>query len=777
MPIDDHSPFQEELKQVFIHSAWEDNPENRRRIDALRTQLESQLTAHPQLLDAFEAASADGEQARRLAAELTRRLNRDGDSEPIRRWLADIKAGLPPRIGTHLDIVRNKALKRRTSQQRRWTVDADVRCSGVEAVRLARGAPHPNSLRHQKPSHHWHVLIDETGSRFDDQTDDLGMNDFRLGRLVALAIPAGSRLPQIGRFHGTDATVAEADTAVAALLRHPVGIFGFTVNDPAIQAASWLSHVIWLVRWTLVQLPVTSGASTTVDVLIEQRADYRPDHDLRALTEMLYSDLRQMSPQRYADLYLNMRFMDKDQARNGYVDAIAFTWGSPTAASRDRLKKTGWLGHCLLRPCDRALERLYLALHAGRELPPAQWYELCAAAEPEGGLLDEALTELGISLPSRPGYWNACLNEVRQRMQAKRFQLQELARALAWLERWAAPDSALPPVQQLVLDSARLAVDNHLGQVDEARALRCLDLIRTLHDEAPEQACEAILRIAVASTNLFEFELMRPTLIDWLDKPIAVPGLLNHAKLHSTLGQIDAFTGNTVSALEHFDRALAAFARLSDPEQAKREILQTRAYRLLARMQTPDHGADALFTELQTYFRTRIGKSKPVDISRSIAHSGQDLRYAQHLWLRALVSQPGAFADARAAYLQQAHAWQAGDDHPWPLIETYRAWLLHDAGDRTKAGQHLSWAIDECADTDKGPVLHWMAAVLRTLAKALGITVHFTAPIMSADTLRQTLPAAPHAALAEFARHASSGQCTHEDILHALRQCLPFSFH
>ena len=54
--------------------------------------------------------------------------------------------------------------------------------------------------------------------------------------------------------------------------------------------------------------------------------------------------------------------MAKAHALNGYVDAIAFTWGSQLAASQDRLKKTGWLGHCLLRPTDRALERLYLAL-------------------------------------------------------------------------------------------------------------------------------------------------------------------------------------------------------------------------------------------------------------------------------------------------------------------------------------------------------------------------------------------------------------------------------
>lgn len=774
------SPFKHQLDEAFRYSAWEPSPEHARKLDDLRLALGRHVGAHPLLLEAFEAACAEGEQAQALAAQLTRRLAREGDCEATRAWLQATRAGASARIRRHLEITFGKRLKRQQAWQRRLDEDGRRFTCGLPPLCIPPGGQHPNSLRHLPPSARWRILIDETGSQFDEEADDLNMADSTLGRLVALAIPESTALPPRTGFHAVDATVAETDAAVATLLGQAVGVFGFTVQDPAIHATRWIGHVVLLVRWLLAQLPLAADTPCEVEILIEQNKGYGPEDDLRALREMFESEFQRLSPARYAGLRLELGFMDKAHPLNGYVDAIAFTWGSQAAASQDRLRKTGWLGHCLLRPSDHALERLYLALHAGRALPPAEWYDLCVAAadEPPGGLLNDALDRLGAHCER--AQWNAGLADVRQRLQSKRFELRALYQALSWLERWAAPDTALPLAEQLALETARLALDNHLGGVDQGRVLRCVELIRDLHDEAPREACEALLRITVATTNIFEFNVMQETVAQWLAEPVAVPGLLNHAKLHSTLGQLAAFQGEGLAALSHFERAIAAFGRLSDPDQAAREIAQTRSYRLIAAMDVPARWTDALQTELMTHFADLLGKHSAEEISRSLAHSGQDRRYAQHLWLRMLVTRTGPSDPARSAYLALRAQWQSGPDHPWPLIEAYRGWLLHDAGLVLPAAQHFGHALAQCQAPDNGPTLHWMGAVLQVVARALGVTPEPepAGTAASAATLQQSLPAAPHAALAEFASLAEqSGTCRATDIHAALCHCLPFNFH
>ncbi|WP_345793317.1 hypothetical protein AAG895_17860 [Thauera sp. JM12B12] len=766
------------LHHAFLYSAFEASPEHEGMLQDLRRAVEENLGQHPGLLRAFDEACIRGARARALAAKLTSVLNKNGDTDAIDAWLTE-HGGRDGQILRHLGITRAKWNNRR---QHHATANPNNHTSTINQVHIPAGAHHPNSLRHLAPSAHWRVLIDETGRHFDEQADGLNIGDWSLGRLVALAIPDRADLPELGPCHSADESVEAVDAVVQNLLAHRVGIFGFTVKDPAILANRWISHVALLVRWVLAQLPLEAGKAPEVEILIEQNRGYTPDVDLRVLREILESDFLRLAAERYKGLRLSIGFMDKDFPQNCYVDAIAFTWGSQAAASRDRLKKTAWLGSCLLRPADQALERLYLALHAGRELPAAQWYELCAAAasEPPGGLLKYALDKLGRHRSDQKhltNYWNACLGEVRQRMQAKTFKLHELGEALAWLQTWAPTGSGLPPAEALALETSRLALDNHRGDLDQARLLRCIELCKTLHDEAPAEACEAILRIAVSTSNVFEFDVMRETIEQWLAEPIAVPGLLNHAKLHSTLGQIEAFAGNSSAAKQHFERAIAAFNRLSNSDQAEREIAQTRNYRLIAALDDPGQPMDQLEKDLTEHFRKLIHKGAPDAISRSLAQSGQEKRYAHHLWLRALVAHPETFKVARDAYLGAQPQWKSEQDHPWPLINAYRGWLLLDAGQHTPAKRQFSIAVQQCRNEDNGPTLQWMGKVLHVVAQALGVPTGITLPRNMTADLQQRLPNAPHQALTAFEAQASTGNCSIDDIHVALRQCLPFNFH
>lgn len=630
---------------------------------------------------------------------------------------------------------------------------------------------HPNSLRHLKPSQKWSVYIDETGTKFDVEDEALSPTNKQLGRLVAVAVPKYAELPPLeSQRHGSEDTAEEVDAIVQTLVNKPVGIFGFGVTDAATNTHDWFGHIYTLMRWVLLQLP-HDGEPCEVEFVIEQNQSHLEAQPLDSIIALLKGEVLALDSQKYEKMMLSAYFMDKSHPYNGYPDAVAFTWGSPSFQSRMRLRNTNWLGHCLLRPNDRGMERLYLALTHKRDLSAAEWYLLCTAASEEtnNSLLSEALAQLGQKAQSHPQLWKVYLDEVKQRLRLKDYRLEEVGHALAWLEEYAPAGEKLSGLYELTLQTARLAHDNHKGHVHSDKLQELWGIMETLVDEAPAEVCEALLRCAISATNAFEFRAFEAKVKAWAEQPIAIPGLLNHGKLLSTLGQLSAFQGQNKQALEYFDNALTAFERLSDPIQAKREMQQTQVYRYVAMMDA--EGAKP--SDVLKAFTKLMGQEETEEISRNLAQSGQTERFLHHVWLRTLVLFPKHTAKERKAYLDAFKQWQYGEDHPWPLIEAYRGWLnLLDSRER-HAKNRLANAIAHAED-GTGPTLQWMAEVLRSLGQGLGVK---DLPQPSADKrsrLAELLPAAPHEALAAFASLESP---THEALLEGLKQCLPFNFH
>lgn len=777
--------FNSILEEGFKLSAWGPTPEHHRRIEEMRLGIESSIREATEGLVTFQNVCADGVRAHALGNELVRRLNSVGNTPETQAWLAEIVSAADPRTKKHLEIQQQKALQYQADKKARFEQQAQKKQpyrSALEPVYLAAGAHHPNSLRHLSPCDHWKIYIDETGTSFDHNAQELSDNDKTLGRLVALAIPAGVKLTPLPKtpFHATDCPADLVDGVVQSLLEKPVGIFGFTVKDDGTQSSVWIGHVMLLVRWVLAQLPLDAEKITSVEIFIEQNCGYKPTDDLRALKEILESDLRSLSS-RFNGLRLTLKFMSKNEPRNGYVDTIAFTWGSPAAESKDRLKKTAWLGHCLLRPSDAAPERIYAALMAGQDLPANEWYELCAAQaqEPQAGLLSDFLAQLGEKAKKNAAHWGRCLDEVRQRIRTKNYRLSGLAAALNWLERYAPADLALSKGDAFMLQTALLAAENHHGHIDHERLLDCIELGKSLRDEMPAEVCEAMLRIAVATTNAFQFEAMTEEIVRWTQEPIGVPGLLNYGKLYSTLGQLEAFQGRPASAVGYFDQAISHFERLSNPSQKRKEQGQTQIYRLIAQMDDPQHDVEASIQAVVDHFCALTGKKTPEEISRSIAYFGQEKRFEQYLWLRFLVTYPEPLASARKAYLELANQWQVGEDHPWPLISAYRGWLLclnQQRGEATVT--HFSAAVALCLNPENGPVLHWMGMVLWCVSQALSVGVEDALFEQIPADLKAKLPDAPHTAVHALIDAISRGEhITHQALLEHLRRCLPFNFH
>lgn len=762
---------------AYLWESWGLTPERQRNLQELEDKVRAEGPADR--VDEFLARRTKGAKAYVAKQELEKVFSTGGE-RAARQWLVDARgAWLRDRdILSSLErkvsdlIKREQNLRGRHSQpKQRSTVRTTL-----------RDGRHPNCLRALQPAHSWTIYLDETGADFD--STERPANPNRTGRVVALAVPDGVELADCSGFHAADRSFVEVDRALQRVLDAPVGILGFSILDETARHRYWIGHVLHLVRWTLLQLPVPSdGQGSRVRILIEQRDAYNPQTDLKALAQSLESELAALDPQRFKGLALEMGFMGKNHPMNGYVDVIAFTWGSSDWSNRDRLRKSQLLGHCFVLANESSLHHLYLALTQIGPLAPVDWYALCAAAadEQEGSFLRRELDRLGEAMAHLPRQWELYLEEVQMRLASKRYSLAELGSAIAWLQQYADQSQIIPGTLRLQLDSSKLSLANHHGQVQDELVFRCLEWVKKLEDEAPQLVAEALLRMASTMTNNFQFNVLEEIVETWLAKPIAVAGLLNYGKLQSTRGQMHAFSHDPATAVYFFQAAAESFARLSDPRQVTRERHQTGIYEMIARMDAVPFDADGEETSAEVgmvldSIRQLLGNREPEAISRSLSASDQEKRFENHLWLRALNRFPRQMASARAAYLGNRDKWKIGSDHPWPLILAYRAWLLQDAGETEEAHSHLDAAVRTCLYDDHGVTLEWMALVLSTMAPAIGVPLA-SSDHAAADGLRRRLQHAPWEALAEFAAEASHGRIPPARIWVHLAKCLPFNFH
>lgn len=765
---------------LWLAYLWESrgpSPEQQRELQELEDRLRAEGGSGG--AEAFLTERARGANAYKARLELGH-VFATGGEHAARRWLVAARGSWlsDSNIVKSLELEFQKRIKR----------EHDLRARHGQRMQRTRvrtslvDGRHPNCLRAIQPAVAWTIYVDETGAEFDG-TVDLPTNSNRMGRVVALAVPDGVELPSCSGFHAVERTFAEVDEVLQRVLDAPVGILGCSVSDETARHRYWIGHVLHLVRWTLLQLPVpTDGRKSRVRILIEQRGAYGPQTDLKAIAQALESELAAIDPRRFDGLALDMGFMDKSHPMNGYVDTVAFIWGSSDRSNKDRLRKSQLPGHCFIKATERSLHHLFLALTQGGPLAPADWYALCAAAadDQDDSFLRRELDRLGKALARFPRQWELYLAEVQTRLTGKQYSLAELGSAVAWLQQYADQSQIIPGTLRLLLESSNLALANHRGQVQADLIFRCLEWVGKLEDEASQLAAEALLRMASTMTNNFEFSALQYSVEDWLSKPVAVAGLLNYGKLQSTRGQMHAFSGDPYAAISWFNAAEASFSRLSDPRQVARETHQTGIYEMIARMDALlFSAADEPSAEDEMVLdaiRQLLGNREPEAISRSLSASDQAKRFEHHLWLRAMTRFPRQMAGARAAYLDNRGKWKTGSDHPWPLILAYRAWLLKDAGATAEARSWMEAAVTACLDDNHGVTLEWMALVLGSLAQA--IRLRPAGSEGAAETgLRKRLPHAPWPALADFANEAAQGGMPPARIWLHLARCLPFNFH
>ncbi len=748
------------LSKIFEISSWgEDQPENLAQIEAYTSELLRRSERNPNLLLKAKRQRDLGGQAHNKWIDCERRLKSGGCTPVFMTWFEQQIQNTDAKITYYLQQKLKRELAWREKKQQQYR---NATVCNLPILHL-NGQHHPNSLRHLPVHHHWHILIDETGSEFDN-SKDLPISDKTLGRMVALAIPVNKvKLPLLAaNFHATSQTDANLDKTMQVILNNPVGIIGITVKDALLGKGSrWFSGIYALMRLVLRLLPLQGQGK--VEFFIEQRSNFNATISLLPVQQLLEAELHGLDKERFKNISLELQFSNKQHhPANGYVDMLAHTW-TASANSKKRLKNAALLGHCLLEPQHEVIERGYATLDNVHTLSTKDWYYLVAALanEPQSSLLHNVMQQLGQQTQHKLAVWNSYLNAVRLRLKHKDYHLNELKSALDWLAQYAPAQQKLPPMLQLHWFMARLACANHLGQNDIALLSESLTLGQSLIEENAVEVCHLHLRIAVAATNQFEFDAAQQILSVWHDQTPRVIGLNNYGKYLSSLGQLAAFKGNLQQAVSYFEQAIAVFDKLSEPQEKQKQQQQTHIYRLIALMDMPTVSDQTLRQHLEQFWHCTLDKA-----AQQLSASDDNRRFEQHLLLRAMICRPSL---QQKAYLDHADNWQYEESHPWPLIAAYRAMLLQPSQPQ-KAALWLHKALEYCYDA-QGSTLNWMAEVLATWSKQLGFN-STTLSKQERDVLHSKLPHAPWAALNTLGQAKNAN-----DTEKAFNACLPFNFH
>mgnify|MGYP001313237936 FL=1 len=635
------------------------------------------------------------------------------------------------------------------------------------------------------PCSSWDLVIDESGCQFE-----AGATGVQAGKLVGLLVPRGCDLPVLKGFHAISALPEEVDKVVQAVLDRPVGVFGISVSDiPEALGERWMDGVCEVIHWVWQLLPIaTDDLGTALRVYIENRGTYDARLDLRALErEMLRQWARTDASRK---VRLSICFASKDgHDYLGYVDALAFTWGSGAQESRERLKKSALAGECLQSIGSGRKLRDLRDFYARPELLDGEswkWLTALPDSHHPGSLSGHVLGRLASYSASNAVKWDEFVSALFDHLESKALDLHVLGRQCSWLAQCRPAGKILPAVVELMWNVTLLANANHLGQT-ECQGL--VSSIRSIGDRLLEEdarlVCKADLHLAVQATNRFEFEEATHFMDRWQNlarveksfrnvgigddffkywkemMPMVI-GLQLAGRVKSTIGQHLAFVGRFAEARKMFEDALMDFEKLSDRASAGRDKEQTGTYLAIAAMDDPDCPAAEV---------TRLVESVTGAIDSAVEGLASNInaqkKYKHHLLVRYLVH--GDDEDAARKYLRAVKSMPYGYGHPWPLIQFYRCQLARRFA--PQLWENTAKSIWELAfDSSQGPTVRYIGMCLGV---ALGL-IDAAWPVFVSEMhlLRRALPGA-HSRLDLLERYAATPPAS---PLEAVKTLLPFNF-
>ena len=564
---------------------------------------------------------------------------------------------------------------------------------------------HPNDIAFLPPAEHWFLYIDES-YRAKDGNGDLSFQKGGDGVIGGILFTQGA-LPHQPPLHvsqdATEEKMTAADKVVETIIHSRCGVLALPARACA-SPQGWGPMIGAYIDLVLRLLPL--NGKCRVDVRIEGRDPYRSAKDCFYLRDACRFFLMESFPERADLIDLNIEIQDKSDPYNSYPDIIAHTcrMRKESNLAEPRFLASKWNGCCFLNYDAGELRGLLELYFTGREISPENWALLLRDADAtRNSFLAGILQTIGLEARKEMKLWKKYLDFVVGHLESKAINMRQLKNQMDWLKLYEPEDSRFPPRLRLLWLTAKLAEANHKGSVTAFAGHReeFVQLSKRLFEEDAPLTCHAALNIAVSFTDEYLFDKAKEILEPWKGCRPEVPGLQYYGRLLSSFGQHEAFLGKNESAIAYFQQAISAFQRLSEPESAKKDIRQTSAYLLTAMMDTPVFDRAAFQKAAAEFFESSLTDAI---LHLSISDSDEE-KYAHHILLRYLAAH-GSDTEKRV-FLSTEKDWKTGKEHPWEMIEFYRAMLL---GSSQKKMEHLQNAYAIAMNGEE--TLHVIAAVI-----------------------------------------------------------------
>jgi hypothetical protein len=634
------------------------------------------------------------------------------------------------------------------------------------------GAEH--RLNFMQPSPEWTVYIDETGTGFNPAEAETQ------GKIVSVLVPRGVNLPNIASsFHSSNSMSPIVLSNLNTLLSLPVGLLGFSARSlHNMSADAWFQNIRELLDWIwrLLPLPDDLGNPVSLNVIIEQRED-APGTNLDPMARAINQNWDKENPERHKRVTLaSLRIAPKSEPNLPWADVAAYIWGTSKPEIVKGYKQSGLSGTCYFDVEPELMRRWVKGCVDRDPLTGPEWLRLLTEndAGRRGSLTWLALEPTKKRCLESPDLARNYIETLRRYLDDKKYDLKILDRLIRWLSAVKAEETA--PDLRFYWESAKLVNHNHAGDFSSEAVLATRKTLRELlsgmGEKDPQAAVQARLRLAVSCFNAYDFNGALDELAVY--NPMRSGRLpedgLSAGKALSSLGQAEAFLGRNGPALELFDQAAAAFARLTrHPDEAAKQGEQTGIYAAIAAMDDPA----APKKEKRRRVEQALGLSV-LDAAKQFSRDAADneARYLQHLLTRYLASF-GCMEEKRA-YLAGAAKWPIlglgmGTGHPWYLIQYYR-WLMlpgERADDKLLKDAVLKSIFEDCLPDAPGLTVELIGLAL---ALATGRMHQASAVFRSRfERLEESMPKAQAALEALIAMPSPGGPA-------ALAAVLPFNY-
>ena len=262
-------------------------------------------------------------------------------------------------------------------------------------------------------------------------------------------------------------------------------------------------------------------------------------------------------------------------------------------------------------------------------------------------------------------------------------------------------------VTKLLFTSIRLQDANHEGNPEKIRAhLEDYDekRKRALELGEFESVADCELNIAVHYNDEFLFDKAFET-ISRNKSYFNSFRLPTRCKFYSSLGQSMSINKQFDKADQCFCQAVDSFEK-SEEQNKLKEIDQTTVYRMFNLLEWKN-------PEYPQKFKEFFGKPADAAVKFAKENSTAD-QYRHHLFIRS-VFECSELAEYKQAYLAESKNWEFWPQHPWQLIEFYRAMLSDDEAESYK---HLENALKICGFEEHGGIIALIGAVLAAAAIA-----------------------------------------------------------